>query len=70
MKTFLNKQNEILLLIEKEDVDSILLPKLRGIRVDYVFVPTELKDNKNFLLQVSSCICIQEKYHGKILYYD
>lgn len=62
-------QHELALLIEKKDVNNVIT-KMNGIRVNYIIAPIELKENKQFLQEALSYICIQGNYCGQILYYE
>lgn len=70
MKTFSNKKQENVLLIEREDINNTLISRLRGNHVNYVIAPIELRSNEQFLRQITCNISIDNIYFGQVLYYE
>lgn len=73
MKLYTNRpQGGTILEIKYTDKDKgeKLYREMRGLHVDYIIAPIELKEDKEFLKYARVSTCMQGQEFGKVLYYE
>lgn len=60
----------IILEIEYADKGEKLYREMRGLHVNYIIAPIELKEDKEFLMYARVATCMQGQEFGKVLYYE